>query len=70
MSRATDAHAVSVEGEPLRSFNSRAAALTYGRSKVYLSQERVPAIEALLDAGKVASWQYGFASVDIYPGVP
>jgi hypothetical protein len=67
---ASRAHSVCVEGDALRSFNSRDAALTFARSKVYLSPERLPDMEALLDAGLVASWQYGFAGVDVYPGVP
>jgi hypothetical protein len=66
-SRATGVH---VEGDTLRSFDSIDAALTFARSKVYLAPERLPDMEALLVAGRIAEWCYGFAGVTVYPGVP
>ena len=42
-------------------------ALDYGMRAVYLSHERAVDVLALLKAGQVASWQYGFTGVDIIP---
>lgn len=44
-------------------------AVAFARAGVFLPLERVPAMVALLMAGKRAEWRYGFAAVTVHPPV-
>ena len=60
-------YSVIVEGSVVRYYDNIDAAITFARSAVFLATERVVDMDALLRAGQIAEWSYGFSAVAVYP---
>lgn len=56
-----------VQCDSNKTFDTISEAMDYAKRRIYLSPERQPDMEALLEAGKIAQWSYGFAEVWIVP---
>lgn len=67
IAKSCNRYSVIVEGSVVRYYDTIGSAIGFARSAVFLAAERVGDMEALLGAGKIAEWSYGFSSVAVYP---